>query len=83
MSDPDHRAIPLGRTALSVAPLFDSSDERSFWISRTPAERLRYLEVLRRINYGPRAFGRLERVLEVVPLGWVTTAAEDDSRKRG
>ena len=56
----------LDRTALSVAPLFDNSDETEYWHSRTAEERLRHVEVLRRINHGHRATARLQRVLEVV-----------------
>ncbi len=55
----------LDKTALSTAPLFDESDIKSYWLSRTPHERLRYMETLRRMNYGDRATARLQRVLEV------------------
>jgi hypothetical protein len=67
-SVPPHR---VDRTALSLVPLFDESDEVEYWRSRTPAERLAHLETLRRINYGSAATGRLERVLEVVRLPWL------------
>ena len=60
----------LDRTALSLAPLFDDSEEREYWHSRSPAERLRHVEALRRINYGSRATEGLQRVLEVVPITW-------------
>ena len=60
----------LDRTALSLAPLFDDSDERAYWHSVSPAERLRHVETLRRINYGSRATEGLQRVLEVVPVTW-------------
>ncbi|HEX8696335.1 MAG TPA: hypothetical protein VF746_28210 [Longimicrobium sp.] len=73
MNDPVPPSIRLDRTALSVVPLFEDSDEKRYWHSRSPAERLRHVEMLRRINYGPRAMARLERVLEVVPLEWRET----------
>lgn len=57
----------LDRTALSLVALDDDEDRR-YWRSRTAAERLRHAETLRRINYGSRATGRLERILTVVPL---------------
>lgn len=60
----------LDRTALSVAPLFEDSDDRRYWHACTPAERLRHAETLRRINYGRRATERLQRVLELAPLTW-------------
>lgn len=55
----------LDKTALSLAPLFNSSDEKIYWLSRSPQERLRQMEMLRRINYGQRATSRLERILEI------------------
>jgi len=55
----------IDRTALSLAPLFDDSDEKAYWLSRTPHERLRHVERLRRMNYGARATARLQRVLEI------------------
>jgi hypothetical protein len=56
----------LDRTELSTAPLFDQSDWVAYWHSRTPEERLQYMELLRRTNYGDKATGRLQRVLEIV-----------------
>jgi hypothetical protein len=70
MNNPVPPSMRLDRTALSVVPLFDDSDEKRYWHSRSPAERLRHAELLRRINYGHRATARLEWVLEVVPLAW-------------
>lgn len=54
----------VDRTALTIASLTDPSDEKAYWLSRTPYERLRHIELLRRINYGRRATARLQRVLE-------------------
>jgi hypothetical protein len=58
----------LDKTALSVVSSFEEADrqDREYWLSRTPYERLAYMELLRRINYGPAAAARLQRVLEVV-----------------
>jgi hypothetical protein len=50
---------------VSLAPCIDTSDEKDYWLSRTPSERLQHIEVLRRINYGHHATARLQRVLEV------------------
>lgn len=55
----------VDRTAFSVATSFDNSDEKAYWLSRTPQERLQHMELLRRINYGHRATERLQRVLEI------------------
>lgn len=63
-------ALKLDKTTLTVAPLFDESDEKAYWLTRTPQERLRHVEALRRINYGHRATAKLQRVLELAPLSW-------------
>lgn len=65
MSDP--HPPRLDRTALSVAPLFDNSDEARYWRARTAAERLRHVETLRRINYGSRATEGLQRIVVFAP----------------
>ena len=57
----------MDRTELSLVPL-DPEEAKRYWHSRTPAERLRHVEVLRRIKYGSAALGRMERVLEIVSL---------------
>ncbi|HEX8394893.1 MAG TPA: hypothetical protein VF665_21285 [Longimicrobium sp.] len=53
----------------------DNNDERLYWRSRTPVERLRHVQYLRRLNYGPRATEPMERVMEIVPMPW---ARKDD-----
>jgi hypothetical protein len=58
--------LKLNRSALSVASLTDESDEKAYWLAQTPYERLKQVEILRRINYGYRATARLQRVFEVV-----------------
>ncbi len=57
--------LKLDRSAFSVASLTDESDEKAYWFARTSYERLRQVEILRRINYGHRATTRLQRVLEI------------------
>lgn len=54
----------VDRTVLTVASLKDEPDEKAYWLTRTPHERLRHIELLRRINYGPGATARLQRILE-------------------
>jgi len=56
----------LDKTVMSVAKLEAPSHDGDFWRSRTPRERLIGLEHLRRLNYGPAAHARLQRVLEIV-----------------
>jgi hypothetical protein len=57
----------IDRTALSVVSSFEEADkqDKEYWLSRTPHERLQYMELLRRINYGSVAATRLQRVLEI------------------
>ena len=58
----------IDRTALSVVSSFEEADrqDKEYWLSRTPHERLQYMELLRRINYGSVATTGLQRVLEIV-----------------
>jgi hypothetical protein len=59
----------VDRSHLSVAGPRDPSDEPAFWHSKTPAERLRALEYMRRSVYGiARACEPLQKVLEVREL---------------
>jgi hypothetical protein len=60
----------MDKTVLSVVSLSDESDERAFWSSKTPHERLAAMELMRAINYGyDPVSDRLQRVLTVVELG--------------
>ena len=56
----------LDKTKISVSNSFDNSDEKEYWLSRTPEERLLHVERLRRIAYGydENSVG-LQRVLEI------------------
>ena len=54
----------IDKRFFSVVSLSDQSDDRNYWFTRDPIERIRHIEVLRRINYGNRAASRLQRVLE-------------------
>jgi hypothetical protein len=58
--------MKVDRNVVIIAALDDDTDEKEYWLSRTPQERLQHLETLRRINYGHLATARLQRVLEVV-----------------
>ncbi|HEV2474398.1 MAG TPA: hypothetical protein VGS41_17105 [Chthonomonadales bacterium] len=60
--------VRLDRTVLAVSKLTDEDLDLDYWAEATPEERLRYMELLRRVNYGRRAAGRLQRVLSVAKL---------------
>jgi hypothetical protein len=59
----------LDRSVLETAKLTSRSNDRQYWLSKTPDERFEALEVLRQIAYGyDPATERLQRVFEVVKL---------------
>jgi hypothetical protein len=59
----------VDRTAYRIDALSGESDERQYWKSCTPLERLAALELMRQINYGyDPATVRLQRVLEIAKL---------------
>ena len=58
----------MDRSAWQMGTL-DDGDERQYWRTRTPEERMAALELIRQIVYGyDPATVRLQRVLEVVDL---------------
>ncbi len=59
----------MDKTVLSVTSLTDQSEDRTYWLSKTPQERLEAVEFLRTLNYGYDATSaRLQRVLATAPL---------------
>lgn len=54
------------RDVFKVTSLFDPSDEKEYWLSKTPEERLEAVELMRQVIYGydPSAT-RLQRVFEI------------------
>jgi len=53
------------RDVFKVASLFEPSDDKEYWLSKTPQERLEAVEIMRRIIYGDEAAKRLQRVFEI------------------
>lgn len=62
----DISSIKLDKTVFSAGRLSEGSDEKAYWLERTPQERLQAVELMRQINYGydPATEG-LQRVLEI------------------
>jgi hypothetical protein len=61
--------LKMDKTAFSVASLFDEPDEKIYWLSKTPYERLQAVELMRQVIYGYKpATARLQRFLEVAQL---------------
>ena len=57
----------VDRSVVVISDLHEDSDERGYWLSRTPAERLRALELMRQVIYGyDPSTTRLQRVLSVL-----------------
>jgi len=56
----------IDKTAFSVASLKDPSDEKGYWLAKTPAQRIEAIEIMRQMVYGydPSAT-RLQRFFEV------------------
>ena len=61
------RLARLDKTAFSVVSLTDESDDKQYWMTKSPYERLRALELMRQIAYGyDPARDRIQRIFEVV-----------------
>jgi hypothetical protein len=54
----------IDKSAFSVISLSDQMADSNYWLNKAPSDRLRHIELLRRINYGSRATSRLQRVFE-------------------
>jgi hypothetical protein len=56
----------LDKTVMTVSSLHDESDDKQYWLSKTPYERLQAVEIMRQIvyGYGPSTT-RLQRFFEV------------------
>lgn len=58
--------VRIDRNAFSIVSLTDESDEKAYWLTKTPQERLEVVEMLRQLNYGyDPATARLQRILTV------------------
>jgi hypothetical protein len=63
----EKRVLTIDRTAFSVTSLQEQQlEEKRYWLSKTPHERLQAVETMRQIIYGyDPASTRLQRVFEV------------------
>ena len=63
---PEPRAFPrVDRSIVTQGSALGGSDEKAFWLSRTPLDRLEAMEFLREIAFGyDPTTTRLQRVLE-------------------
>jgi hypothetical protein len=59
-------SVKVNKEAFGVKSLFEESDEKSYWLSKTPYERLIAVELMRQIIYGyDPSTTRLQRVFEI------------------
>jgi hypothetical protein len=59
-------SVKIDKKAFSIASVLEPSDEKAYWLSRPPHERLQAAELMRQIVYGyDPSTTRLQRVLEV------------------
>ena len=59
----------MDKSVLSVTSLSEESDEKAYWQTKTPHERLEAVELMRQIHYGyDPATTRIQRVLTVAQL---------------
>ena len=62
-------SVKIDRKALSVGSVREPSDEKAYWLSKTPQERLQAAELMRQIVYGhDPSTTRLQKVIKVVQL---------------
>jgi hypothetical protein len=67
MEDTQQSSFKVDRSAISISGLHDQSDEKAYWLSKTPEERLAALELMRQIVYGYdyATAPRLQRVFAI------------------
>ena len=59
----------LNKNIVNVTSLDDIEEEKKYWISKTPLERIEAIEINRRMVYGQdRVTSRLQRILETSEL---------------
>ena len=59
----------LNKEIVTVTSLNDIEEEKKYWISKSPLERIKAIEINRRMIYGQdRATSRLQRIFETSEL---------------
>jgi hypothetical protein len=59
----------MDKGAFSIGSLSDESEEKQYWLSKSPYERLEAMELIREIIYGYEpTSARLQRFFEVAEL---------------
>ena len=60
--------LKLDKSKIKILNKIEDSvaDEIEFWQNTTVKQRLQHIERLRQLNYGTRATGRLQRVIQII-----------------
>jgi hypothetical protein len=59
----------LNKKIVTVTSLDDTEEEKNYWISKSPLERIEAIEINRRMIYGQdRVTSRLQRIFETAEL---------------
>lgn len=62
-------SVKMDKTAFSVSSIDDESDEKHYWLSKPPVERMHAVELMRQVLYGYNPVtARLQRVFETAEL---------------
>ena len=68
----------IDKNSLSVSSLFENSDEKEYWQSKSSSERLEAVEILRQRVYGYNPFTtRLQRIFSITKLTKTRKPAKD------
>ena len=61
--------IRMDKKSFSIAALEDDSDEKVYWLSKKPLERIYAVELMRQMFYGyDHSTARLQRIFEIDEL---------------
>jgi hypothetical protein len=67
--DTERVGFKMDKGAFSIGSLSDESEEKQYWLSKSPYERLEAMELIREIIYGYEpTSARLQRFFEVAEL---------------
>jgi hypothetical protein len=62
-------SISMDKTAFSIGSVDEESDEKQYWLSKTPVERIHCVEIMRQMLYGYDPLtARLSRFFEIAKL---------------
>ena len=62
----DSNLFKIDKTSVVISSLNEPNDEISYWLTKTPIERMAAIEVMRRIVYGyDKSTSRLQRVFTI------------------